>query len=776
MVNKHPAYQEECKRLKGTLKDVNETLEEYITSRDEVSKEVSETLRQFKHNPDEGSQTYIDLMTNMEFIKFYDEKINGLKRSRKKPYFARIDFTPNRTNKLEKCYIGKSGLTRDSDNYPIIIDWRAPIATLYYEGRLGESSYQVPIRILKEIETIVGNLSLKRQFTIEDSKLLEIFDIDITTNDPLLQKALGASADNRLKDIASTIQAEQNRIIRAEMLSPLIVQGVAGSGKTTIALHRIAYLIYTYAHIYKPESFMIIAPNRLFLNYISEVLPELGVESVKQTTFIDFMRQYIGRKYKLVNPNEKLIMLVNQQQDYNLSQNHLIDAAKFKGSLFFKNVLDKYLYDIEDDFLPKKDLIVAGEKIMRASEIRHIFLTEYKYYPIYKRVSKLKARLKRFVKKKVKELIKKEKVRTDDIVERYYVRSAISEEEREDVLTVINKRDDKVKLIEKESKKLVDNYFTDFPDLKLVDYYTSLFTNLETFEIYTEFELSQELIDYLMKQAKRIKEENVIELEDFAPMVYLKHHLYGTGKRLNLSHVVIDEAQDLSSFQFYVLKMLSYTNSFTIMGDLSQGIHSYRAIKSWQDLTNDIYPDETVNYTTLEKSYRTTIEIMNLANQIIKHHLSIETKLAEPIIRHGKLPRFFIKHSLDKIIKFITQEIKSPENSEINSTAIICKTMKECEKLYESFPKNIKPKLITEDMTEYTSGVMIIPSYLAKGLEFDSVFIVTLDEEYKKEEMDIKLLYIAMTRALHNLYLCSQNQLSPMLQNIDNSLFTVIGD
>jgi DNA helicase-2/ATP-dependent DNA helicase PcrA len=184
-------------------------------------------------------------------------------------------------------------LTRDEDQKLIIVDWRAPIANMYYESRLGDASYQCPDG------KISGTLSLKRQFSIEKGRLEEIFDIDITTNDQFLQSYLGASADNRLKDIVSTIQAEQNRVIRANMERPLIVQGVAGSGKTTIALHRIAYLIYNYGKSFVPENFMIIAPNRLFLNYISEVLPELGVERVKQTTFEDFAREVIHEKYQI---------------------------------------------------------------------------------------------------------------------------------------------------------------------------------------------------------------------------------------------------------------------------------------------------------------------------------------------------------------------------------------------------------------------------------------------------------------------------------------------
>ena len=192
-------------------------------------------------------------------------------------------------------YIGKTSLLREGAFTPLVVDWRAPVANLYYEGRLGENTYE------SEGDIYEGELLLKRQIAIENAQLVDFIDVDITTNDAFLQASLEASADKRLKDIASTIQAEQNRVIRANMRRPLIVQGVAGSGKTTIALHRIAYFIYTYEKTFNPETFMILAPNRLFINYISEVLPELGVEKVKQTTFIDFMSELIGKKINLVD-------------------------------------------------------------------------------------------------------------------------------------------------------------------------------------------------------------------------------------------------------------------------------------------------------------------------------------------------------------------------------------------------------------------------------------------------------------------------------------------
>lgn len=774
MLKEHPAYRTEWEKLRAINQEVKTALEFFTKQLESLKINTSQILQQFQHNPDEGSPEYIELMTSTEMIKFYDEKLRGLRRTQDKPYFARIDFLADDKTKTEICYIGKTGLTRESDNQVIIVDWRAPIATLYYEGRLGESSYLVPLKVLSENRLITGELLLKRQFTIENSTLNGIFDIDITTNDPLLQQALGANAENRLKDIAATIQLEQNQIIRADINAPLIVQGVAGSGKTTIALHRIAYLIYTYEDRFNPDTFMIIAPNRLFLNYISEVLPELGAEYVKQTTFIDFMLEHLRGKFTIRNPNEKLIKLVNQK-DSQQKRVLIQESARFKGSLLFKKILDKYLKDIEENFLPKNDLEALGHTIISASSIKSIFLAEYKYYPIYKRAIKLKTRLKHIVKKKIKELIAKEEARADRVIEIFSLKSAVSDEDRQHVLQVAEERDRKIKALTKASNKLVDEYLTQLPNLKLFDYYKDLLTDPEVLQIYSGGELSDELIAYLSQQWKSNIIKSQIEIEDLAPLVYLKLYLYGFPKRLRLSHVVIDEAQDFSPLQFLVLKKLSNTESFTIMGDLSQGIHSYRSINDWQQIDTEIFSKTSINYKTLVQSYRTTIEIMHLANEVIKNFLPRDNQnlLAKPIIRHGELPRILRENSPKKLIDFISHEIQTLQKREVKSIAIICKNIEECQKVYQSMPKKLQlqTKLITEDITEYSSGLMIIPSYMAKGLEFDCVFIVALKARYEQTELEIKLLYIAMTRALHHLYICSLEEISPMLNAINPQLY-----
>ncbi len=239
----------------------------------------------------------------------YETKKRNLKRAISNPYFARVDFKAYTEEKCEEIYIGKTNIFDDDLNIAVV-DWRAPISSIYYNGTIGKTQYTCPEGILH------GDLRLKRQYNIEIGELLNYNDIDITTNDKLLQDCLNEKSDIRLKNIVSTIQAEQNKIIRASMSKPLIVQGVAGSGKTTVALHRIAYLVYNYEKSFKPDEFLIIAPNKFFLDYISNVLPDLGVDYVRQQTFEEFALDNINDKIQIINPNIELSKIVDEKKEF----------------------------------------------------------------------------------------------------------------------------------------------------------------------------------------------------------------------------------------------------------------------------------------------------------------------------------------------------------------------------------------------------------------------------------------------------------------------------
>ncbi|WP_339061718.1 hypothetical protein [Tepidibacillus marianensis] len=378
-LKKHPDYKKEVHYLNDTKEYMEQVIETSEKNRGTYEENIQQALRGL--NPTDGSESYINLLVNTRFLEKAMENIIHLKKLREKPYFARIDLKTKDLSTPEKLYIGKTSLFRTDNLQPVFIDWRAPVANVYYEGRLGTISYEV------DDEEISGELKLKRQYSIEEGQLKDFQDVDITTNDELLQASLGANADHRLKDIVSTIQTEQNQIIRADMYRPLVVQGVAGSGKTTIALHRIAYFIYTYAKHFNPEQFLILAPNRLFLHYIADVLPELGVEQVQQKTFPELVSEWIGSKYLMIDPNEKIIKLTSHQID-DKRRRLLVWESTFKGSIEFKEIIDRYLQEIEENLYPNTDFQLGKRVIYSHDDIRRMIEKDYAYLPSFNELKK----------------------------------------------------------------------------------------------------------------------------------------------------------------------------------------------------------------------------------------------------------------------------------------------------------------------------------------------------------------------------------------------------
>ena len=742
----HPAYKEELERCRYTLDYVEISLERALEKRTKIGNELENVQR---HMSGDSSADYTSIMVNTMLHDTLALKVRNLNTARSKPYFARVDFKENGTDKQERLYIGKMSLARDEDQEIIIVDWRAPIANLYYEGRLGNSSYVCPDG------TIEGELLLKRQFAINDGKLEEIFDIDITTNDEFLQTYLGANAENRLKEIVSTIQEEQNRIVRAPMWKPLIVQGVAGSGKTTIALHRIAYLIYTFEKTFEPENFMIIAPNRLFLNYISEVLPELGVERVKQTTFEDFAIELIGRKFKLTDANNKLNRFVNhnatvRQEEQNDS---LRKASILKTSMQFKELIDNYIDKIEQSFIPKKDLMLGTKVIYTYAEINNLFLTQYGMWPIAQRMNEIKKSLSTRLKTSKQQFISQIEAECDKKVALAKIKINDDAERQKFVREAFDKRDRVIEKIEKVSKTLVKEYVDSLPKLSPYQYYFDLMEDNETFDKLAGRYVDKETCEFTRKYTLEILNSKQLELEDLAPVIYLKYKIYGMDEKVPVKHIVIDEAQDFSAFQFYVLKKIVKDSSFTILGDLCQGIHSYRGVRQWGEIVEEVFEGKKCEFLTLEQSYRTTVEIMEAANGVMGKLKNLAMYRGKPVIRHGDPVEHIPMESFDKTASSISEKISEFINMGHKTIAVICKTMEECQRILPLLKKDHKDiSLITGNEMEYKSGIVIVPSYLSKGLEFDVVLLSNVNREnYSESELDTKLLYVAMTRPLHKL-------------------------
>lgn len=751
----HPAYAEELERCRYTLDYVEKTLESTLGKKEKVDRDV-ESIK--KHFNSESSQNYIDLMINTLLQDTMALKLRNLVTAKSKPYFARVDFAEKDKKEGEKLYIGKMSLMREEDQQVIIVDWRAPVANLYYEERLGDARYICPDGDVK------GQMLLKRQFSINGGELQEIFDIDITTNDEFLQAYLGAGADNRLKEIVSTIQVEQNRIIRADMWTPMVVQGAAGSGKTTIALHRIAYLIYTYEKDFKPENFMIIAPSRFFLNYISEVLPELGVERVLQSTFESFAMDLLGKKFKVKDPNEKLVSFVSETGGSTKAKDSLLfKASELKASMKFKEIMDRYVEYVEARFIPREDFKLAGVTVYTYMDINRLFLKEYKRWPVAKRIDEIKKHLSSRLKILRDKIVNSLYDECDEKIAQLKETMEDNEERHRLIVEAIDNKNDKIGKVESNSKRAVNEYVKRLSNISPWQYYVNFMENIPLAMELSKGIADRGIVEYMVRHTCETIRSGFIEIEDFAPLIYLKFLIYGMDEKIPVKHIVIDEAQDFSVFQLYVLRKIIKDSSFTILGDLCQGIHAYRGLKDWKDVMTQVFDDRRTEYLNLEQSYRTTVEIMDAANLVIRRLPEGEHMQAKPVIRHGEPVRLLNTGSLKETAADICGRLEGVRKEGLKSVAIICKTLDECKSIQAQMKKTV-PELyiITGKEDQYKGGIVTLPSYLSKGLEFDAVFIVGA-ETYGEEDLDIKLLYVCMTRALHKLYVYYNGESTSLL-------------
>ncbi|MCD2347815.1 RNA polymerase recycling motor HelD [Clostridium guangxiense] len=754
---KHPDYNSELKRLNYTL-DYLKTYKEVITKqKSSLDTQIDSQLKYF--DPDNKEQ-FTQVTLNTSVRDTLHQKIQNSERSLLKPYFARVDFKEEDKNKLQNLYIGKMSLLKEETGEFLIIDWRAPISNLYYDGRIGTANYTCPDGNIK------GEIKLKRQYMIEKGKLQDFFDIDITTNDDFLQACLGSSKDNRLKDIVSTIQAEQNKVIRANMWRPLIVQGAAGGGKTTIALHRIAYLIYTFEKKLKPENFMIMAPSHFFLSYISDVLPELGVENVMQTTFEDFAQKIIGRKLKIMPSTKKLSDLVNLRDSINCE--NIKKISNFKASLEFKTSIQNFIKLIEQNFILEEDFKLHTFVLISSKNIKKLFLEDYKSLPLMKRINEIKKHLTNSIENNKARILQRVESSYDEKLNKVRDEAPDSPERRKIIIKIIDERDALLKGINKNSKTLVKNYLSKISVLSPLEYYKKLLNDKALFNKLTEKYINHELSELIRKTSSDILDKNVVEFEDLAPLMYIKYLTQGLDEKINVRHIIIDEAQDFSLFQFSVLKEIIDSPSFTILGDLCQGIYSFRGVTDWNKTAELIFGGNEPDLLKLEQSYRTTIEIMDAANSVIKFLNNKSLPLAKPVIRHGDPVTVMEKGSLAEVKNEIEKNLLALRKNKLKSAAIICKTMKECKELKSLFKNSsYKVQIISEKENDYSSGILIIPSYLVKGLEFDMVIIANASkDQYTSDELDVKLLYIAMTRPLHKLYIYSVGEKAEMLKAV----------
>ena len=530
---------------------------------------------------------------------------------------------------------------------------------------------------------------------------------------------------------------------------------------------------------------MIIAPTKFFLNYISNILPDLGVNDVKQYTFEDFAYDVIGKRLKISDNNEKLVMIVNNDiaKEYQGKVDVILQESKFKSSILFKKVIDYYLKYIESNFIPKEDFSYGGKTIMSYEDINELFINTYSMYNFSARINEIEKNLIYEFRKKSEEIVDELKKNRSLAVE------GLSGAERVEVYEHFEKE---IKLIEKDYKKIVKEYLKKMPNKSCLDYYgdflrklgTDLFSfknetfgdGLKCFKNETKKDcpgmfqdVSLEVIKYLKQSTLENLSKNEIAFEDLAPLMYLQYKINGIKEKARVKHVVIDEAQNYGEFQFDVLKTILNSNSMTILGDIAQGVHYYRGIENWQRFIDVEFSDVNATYTTLKKTYRTTKEIMDVANSVISKLPDYEKEFivfGEPVIDRKNSINIQKKENFTDLVESINQRINEYLNNNYKSIAIIGKDMSECKELEKKISKiRNDVKLIQGKDSEYNAGISIVPSYLAKGLEFDCVIIANANKEkYEDNSLDKKLLYVTITRAMSKLDVFFVGEMTELLK------------
>ncbi|WLD91627.1 RNA polymerase recycling motor HelD [Alkalihalobacillus sp. AL-G] len=722
-------------------------------------------------NPDEVIETVTSIRQQAEFLsereRSHRQSYNhhkNLNRLKYSPYFGRIDFKEDQHSKSEPIYLGITSLMDEKEEDFLIYDWRAPISSLYYDYSPGLAKYETPGG------TISGKMELKRQYIIQDGRINSMFDTDITVGDELLQEVLGNNANTKMKSIVATIQKEQNQIIRNEKSKLLIVQGVAGSGKTSAALQRIAYLLYRYRKTMNSENIMLFSPNDLFNSYVATVLPELGEDNMIQTTFQKYIETRLQKQFEIEDPFQQMEYLLTSMDDPNFKTR--MDAIKYKASLDFKQLIDRYVESLAQKNLIFNSITFKGDTLISAEQVHDYFYSLDPSISIPNRIqlvsewlSKEIAKFEHVEQKKDWVIEECELLEKEDYLEAY---SKLQKGKRwnEDTFDDIDREQELL------AKELVKRYFRPvkktIKQLKFINMtkiYQQLFEQWELNSL--SFPTIPSNWNDICKHSLRNLSHNRLLYEDTTPYLYLQDQLEGRKSNTMIRHLFIDEAQDYSPFQFAFLQQIFPNCRMTILGDLNQAIYAH-TLNAPTLLNNTLFELEKQEKITLTRSYRSTRQIVEFTKGLIDGGERIEA-----FNRNGQKPSITIVEGKQSLHSKIMQRLQSLKNDNHPTIAIICKTAQESINAFNDLSHIAKVQLMVNETDSYTKGILILPAYLAKGIEFDAVIIYNGSKEQYCREYERKLFYTACTRAMHELHIFSISEKSPFMDNVSEEKYSL---
>lgn len=712
------------------LKQAHEAVERKETELQELKREIRENTEHGAADlsTTDGFEALVELnqsiapVTNL--VADYDEtmrKIHRLNNLIKCPYFARIDFCFEGEEIPEQIYIGKTSLTGEKAVEIYVYDWRSPIASVFYRFMTEEAFYDAPAG------RITGRVELKRQYEIRDSRLLYFFDTDRSINDEILKQLLSKNTSPKMKTIVETIQKEQDIVIRNLESDLLMIQGVAGSGKTSIALHRAAYLMYQGLQSrLAANNILILSPNSTFEQYISEVLPELGEENAVSMVFEDILRSLLGEKvmWKAAPGQEESgngqtgVGRIQTQREFleNAVANgawgdYMKKSMRYKTSEAFLGLLDRFAEQIPLRQMAFQDVYHEGNRIAEKEELRRRAMQRPET-PLAVRLEQLTAR----------------------VLEDAFGNRKGAGEEKARVLEEIQR----------------------FTRLNLYELYKSFWSDEANFQG-ADSQGVEELEEIRSGTLENL-EGDCLYFDDAVPVLYLYLKLHGCNDYRNIRQVIIDEAQDYYPLQFEILRILFPNARYTVLGDINQTL-SKQEDGSFYEQVRRILKKKKSSLVTLNKSFRCTNEILQFSLQFIREKPQIES-----FNRSGEAVEVRAFRTRRDYLAGILKEMENCREKGYGTICLLCKTEEGCQRLFRELGSRAELRMAGDDGVEGLKGCFILPSYMAKGLEFDAVLICDGDSDTYQTGDDRKLLYIECTRALHRLSLFCQGELTPLLE------------
>lgn len=743
--------QNEIKRVEKIIKKLDRKIDSTKQEYQKAQAEVTRVQKNYSNNTsinyfevDDRIETSADLQQQRGLVNKVVEDETIVKRQletyeelKRSPYFGRIDVIEE--NEPESLYIGIASFIDEKGKFQIH-DWRAPISSIYYNGTLGEVSYNTPNG------TQNVKLTKKRQYQIKDGQIINMFDTNETVGDEMLQQALGDQNTQTMRNIVATIQSEQNDIIRDTKTDLLVVQGVAGSGKTSTILQRIAFLLYHSRDSLNADQMILFSPNLLFSHYISEVLPSLGEQNMRQVTLSEFLN------HRLTGLNVQSIFSKYEENQVENSTNLAI--SNYKNSQKFINQINHYLKNLSYDQIQFNHILFRGQKYFDKTEIIDI----YQSLPTSLKFDEKMLQTKNILIKKLKENIEDNTDATwiEDEIE------TLSDEEYHELLGEDN-IDEELEfdethqiLAENIAKRELSSIYDAIYNNNLFDPYSQYIDFLKQNE--PPKEISKENWNQSVRKFENELEFHQISLEDTAPFLYLRDKFTGSGRNHSIEYLFIDEIQDYSISQIMYLKYAFPNAKFNLIGDSEQNI--FNKVEAASQLLNNI--DNAINskharLISLNRSYRSTYQITNFAKNLLPDGNHIE-----PFNRSGEVPTMYLSSNHEKMIDNLKKVIIEKQHEQ-ETIAIITKSLVEAKELQRQLHRDFNSILLTDQDRILPEKVIILPIYLAKGLEFDCIIGYNISKENFPDLKSIGILYTIATRAMHDLTLISNYEFSPLI-------------